>query len=227
MSSSALEVRLRSVKARCMTAGARIGELVGANKEAFKGGANLSALLLVHCQHLFDGWSFQLVKFSSSTRNIFKLICELAFKQILMLHNFLYALASSCVLIFATFSARLELLRASAKVIVALSMFKIQAALVGRRWTAEWRRVLVPKSTSPILLPGTGLMADGGKDLGISKISWSIRWVQWTLLRSISAPPSNLGPKCCRTPDSIPQAKVGLGLEFYVAFWMANRQGGA
>ena len=50
-----LRVRLHSVKAQCTTAGARIEDLLGANKEAFKGRVNLDALLLVCCQHLFNG----------------------------------------------------------------------------------------------------------------------------------------------------------------------------
>ena len=57
-----------------MIASVRIENLLRINKKAFKGRANFSALLLVRFQHLFDERSFQLVKFSSSTRNIFKLI---------------------------------------------------------------------------------------------------------------------------------------------------------
>ena len=38
------------------------------------------------------------------------------------------------------------------------------------------------------------------------------------ILRNIVVLPRSLEPKCCRTPDSILQAKIGLRLEFYVAF---------
>ena len=51
---SCLRVCLRCAKAPFITTGARIGDLLGANKEAFKSGANFSALLLVRCQHFFD-----------------------------------------------------------------------------------------------------------------------------------------------------------------------------
>ena len=50
---------------------------------------------------------------SSPTRNIFKLICELAFERIMITSS---TLACSCVLSPATFSARLESFRAFTKV---------------------------------------------------------------------------------------------------------------